>query len=186
MTYWLIHTTTGYFQFDDEMGAPIHFLSGLLKHCNFISMTPIEAEDPMPAPAEDEPIIRVDVNPHSDGRTHLLGGFNTGDGRWTCHVDCWCKDDEYVLDMTGTHRGDGESPKPSEADEEEAADEHDRKVRKEREVNDGRPVGAIDHCGHCGSAGRRRSRLMKCSAAGCEGHCVDCLSYWACNSELEP
>ena len=63
MTYWLIHTTTSYFQFNDEMGAPIHFLSGLLKHCNIISMVPIEAEDPIPAPVKKVENDRVDVRP---------------------------------------------------------------------------------------------------------------------------
>ncbi len=164
MTYWLIHTTTGYFQFDDEMGAPIHFLSGLLKHCDFVSMTPIEAEDPIPAPVENKPIERVDVNPHIDGRTHLLGGFNTGDGVWTCHDDCHCKT-------------------TTEEDQEEAADEHEKKVRKVREVNDGRPVGAIDHCGHCGEEGHRRSRKMKCTHPQCQGHCVYCIDGPSCHWE---
>jgi len=166
MTYWLVHTTIGYFQFNDEMSSPIHFLSGLLKHCDFISMVPIEAEDPTPAPVEDKPIERVDVNPHSDGQTHLLGGFNTGDGVWTCHANCHCK-------------------QPTEEDQEEAAEEMEPKVRKVREINEGRSVGSVDHCGHCGEAGRRRSRMMKCSAWDCMGHCAACFATWTCAVDKE-
>lgn len=158
MTYWLIHTTTSYFQFNDEMGSPIHFLSGLLKHCNIISMTPIEAEDPIPAPNNIETIERVDVNPHSDGRTHLLGGFNTGDGRWACHADCWCK-------------------QPAKEDQEEAADEHFNKVEAGRRDYPITIERGPDHCGHCGEQGYRRSRLKKCNAAGCQGHCDACSGF---------
>ena len=168
MTYWLIHTNIGYFQFDDEMGAPFHFLSGLLKNCNIISMTPIEAEDPIPAPVEDEPTQCVDVNPHSsppcgtmDERTHVLGGFNTGDGRWTCDQNCWCK-------------------KPTEADEEEAADEHFSKIKKQRQNYPETIDRGPDHCGHCGEQGRRRSKLKKCSHPRCQGHCVDCIDGRDC------
>tara|TARA_R110001592_G_scaffold27757_1_gene102596 strand:- start:59 stop:601 length:543 start_codon:yes stop_codon:yes gene_type:complete len=174
MTYWLITTTIGRFQFNDQMEAPTHFLSGLLRHCDFISMAPIEAEDPTPAPTEVRAIERVDVNPHRSGRTHLLGGFNTGDGRWTCHADCWCK-------------------QPTEEDYEEMADHFEtgdefhpdnhpdaRSDRKVREVNTGRSAGSPDHCGHCGAQGHRRSRLMKCMAWDCQGHCVQCLGESAC------
>ena len=125
MTYWLITTTIGHFQFNDQMGAPIHFLSGLLRHCDFISMAPIEAEDPTPAPTEIQAIERVDVNlpqRHPDAQA-------------------------------------------------------DRKVR---EVNTGRSVGSPDHCGHCGAQGHRRSRLKKCMAWNCQGHCVQCLHADAC------